>query len=177
MINQLNNDILKAVGVRYAVNPELGHRGVVETEEMCQKTIAKLKWLNENRPRVVLMADSQNKDTHAVMVRALGEKIAYIDMNSAPEIHGMLKETPRGMLSTCITEVRVNKHGFFYVKKPTMDRAFTPEEIGVDWSSFQVSEPFLLPSEYFDSHDELSMVIGDELFPDLANVGVDELRM
>ena len=148
MITQLYNDTLKAVGVRYAVNPELGHKGVVETEEMCQKTIAKLKWLDEKRPRVVLMADPQNKDTHAVMVRALGEKIAYIDMNSAPEIHGMLKETPRGMLSTCITEVRVNKHGFFYVKKPTMDRAFTPEEIGVDWSSFQVSEPFLLPSEY-----------------------------
>ena len=177
MINQLNTDTLKAVGVRYAVNPELGHRGVVETEEMCQKTIAKLKWLDENRPRVVLMADSQNKDTHAVMVRALGEKIAYIDMNSAPEIHGMLKETPRGMLSTCITEVRVNKHGFFYVKKPSMDRAFTPEEIGVDWSIFQVSEPFLLPSEYFDSHDELSMVIEDELFPDLANVSEGELRM
>ena len=177
MINQLNNDILKAVGVRYTVNPELGHKGVVETEEMCQKTIAKLKWLDENRPRVVLMADPQNKDTHAVMVRALGEKIAYVDMNSAPEIHGMLKETPRGMLSTCITEVRVNKHGFFYVKKPTMDRAFTPEEIGVDWSSFQVSEPFLLSGEYFDSHDELSMVIEDELLPDLANVGEDELRM
>lgn len=98
-------------------------------------------------------------------------------MNSAPEIHGMLKETPRGMLSTCITEVRVNKHGFFYVKKPSMDRAFTPEEIGVDWSIFQVSEPFLLPSEYFDSHDELSMVIEDELFPDLANVSEGELRM
>ena len=177
MITQLYNDTLKAVGVRYTVNPELGHKGVVETEEMCQKTIAKLKWLDEKRPRVVLMADPQNKDTHAVMVRALGEKIAYIDMNSAPEIHGMLKETPRGMLSTCITEVRVNKHGFFYVKKPTMDRAFTPEEIGVDWSSFQVSEPFLLSGEYFDSHDELSMVIEDELFPDLANVGVDELRM
>ena len=74
MINQLNNDTLKAVGVRYAVNPELGHRGVVETEEMCQKTIAKLKWLDEKRPRVVLMADPQNKDTHAVMVRALGRK-------------------------------------------------------------------------------------------------------
>ena len=177
MITQLYNDTLKAVGVRYTVNPELGHKGVVETEEMCQKTIAKLKWLDEKRPRVVLMADPQNKDTHAVMVRALGEKIAYIDMNSAPEIHGMLKETPRGMLSTCITEVRVNKHGFFYVKKPTMDRAFTPEEIGVDWSSFQVSEPFLLSGEYFDSHDELSMVIEDELLPDLANVGEDELRM
>ena len=177
MITQLYNDTLKAVGVRYTVNPELGHKGVVETEEMCQKTITKLKWLDEKRPRVVLMADPQNKDTHAVMVRALGEKIAYIDMNSAPEIHGMLKETPRGMLSTCITEVRVNKHGFFYVKKPTMDRAFTPEEIGVDWSSFQVSEPFLLSGEYFDSHDELSMVIEDELLPDLANVGEDELRM
>ena len=68
MITQLYNDTLKAVGVRYAVNPELGHRGVVETEEMCQKTIAKLKWLDEKHPRVVLMADSQNKDTHAVLV-------------------------------------------------------------------------------------------------------------
>ena len=99
MITQLYNDTLKAVGVRYAVNPELGHKGVVETEEMCQKTIAKLKWLDEKRPRVVLMADPQNKDTHAVMVRALGEKIAYIDMNSAPEITWYAQgNTPRHAL-------------------------------------------------------------------------------
>ena len=39
---QLDNDILKAVCVRFIVNPELGRKGVAETEEMCRKTIAKL---------------------------------------------------------------------------------------------------------------------------------------
>lgn len=177
MQEQLNNGILKAVSVRYVVNPELGRKGAVETEEMCQKTIAKLKWLDETRPRLVLMADTQNKDPHAVMIRALGEKVAYVDGHSAPDIRGMLKEASRGMLSTTITDVVVYKHGYFYINKPTIGHAYTPEEIGVDWSNYTISEPFILPNEYFDSHDELSMVIEDELLPDLANVSVEELRM
>jgi len=173
----LNNDILKAVSVRYVVNPELGRKGAVETEEMCQKTIAKLKWLDETRPRLVLKVDLQNKDPHAVMIRALGEKVAYVDRDFAPDIRGMLKEAPRGMLSTTITDVAVYKHGYSFIKKPTIGHAYTPEGIGVDWSNYQITEPFILPSEYFDSHDELSMVIEDELLPDLANVSVEELRM
>jgi len=177
MQEQLNNDILKAVSVRYVVNPELGSKGAVETEEMCQMTIAKLKWLDEKRPRLVLMADSQNKDPHAVMIRALGEKVAYVDKVFAPDIRGMLKKDPRGMLSTTITDVVVNKHGYFFFKKPSFGHAYTPEEIGVDWSNYTINEPFILPREYFDSHDELSMVIEDELFPVLADVSVEELRM
>lgn len=173
----INKDILKAVSVRYIVNPELGHGRVVETEEMCRKTIAKLEWLNKVRPRVVLMADLHNKDKHAVMVRALGEKIAYIDMSQAPEIRGMLKESPNGMLTTTITEVVVKKHGYFFVRKPMIGHAFESEEIGEDWNDYHIDQPFVLPSEYFDSHDELSMVIRDELLPDLANVGAGELRM
>lgn len=177
MPEQLTPDILKALGVRYIVNPELGREGAVETEEMCQKTIARLKWLDEVRPRLVLMADLQNDEPHAVMIRALGQKVAYIDKDYAPDIRGMLKEAPRGILTTTITKVEVYKHGYFFVKKPSIGRAYTPEEIGADWSNYQISELFMLPSEYFDSHDELTMVLEDELFPDLANVSVEELRL
>jgi len=178
MTKPLNTDILKAVSVRYVVNPELERKDAVETEEMCQKTIATLKMLDEVRPRLVLMADPQNKrDPHAVMIRALGEKVAYVEKDFAPDIRGMLKEAPRGMLITTITDVVVYKHGYFHIKKPTIGRAYTPEEIGVDWGNYQISEPFILPNEYFDSHDELTMVIDDELLPDLANVSVEELRL
>lgn len=174
---QFDNDTLKAVGVRFVVNPELGSMGVAETEVMCQKTIAKLQWLNEMRPRCVLVADTHNKDPHAVMVRVMGEKVAYIDRSQAPEIRGMLKETPRGMLSTTITEVNVYGHGYFFLRKPDISKAYTPEEIGVDWSRYQTSEPIMLPSDYFISHDELSMIIFEELLPALSEVGTDELRL
>lgn len=177
MLKELDTDILKAVGVRYVVNPELRRKGAVETEEMCRKTMAKLEWLDVTRPRLVLMADKQNKDPHAVMIRALGEKVAYVDTNLAPDIRGMLKVAPRGMLSTTITDVVVYKHGYFFIKRPTIGHAYTPEEIGVDWTDFTISEPLMLSSEYFDSHDELSMVIEDELLPVLADVSVEELRV
>ena len=174
---QIDNDTLKAVSVRFVVNQELGRMGVTETEEMCQKTIAKLQWLNEMRPRCVLVADTQNKDPHAVMVRALGEKVAYIDRSQAPEIRGMLKETPRGMLSTTITEVNVYEHGYFFLRKPDISKAYAAEEIGVDWSRYQTSEPIMLPTDYFVSHDELSMTIFEELLPTLSEVGTEELRL
>ena len=174
---QIDNDTLKAVSVRFVVNQELGRMGVTETEEMCQKTIAKLQWLNEIRPRCVLVADTQNKDPHAVMVRALGEKVAYIDRSQAPEIRGMLKETPRGMLSTTITEVNVYEHGYFFLRKPDISKAYMAEEIGVDWSRYQTSEPIMLPTDYFVSHDELSMTIFEELLPTLSEVGTEELRL
>lgn len=177
MQEQLDNDILKAVGVRYVANPELGCKGAVETDEMCRRTVARLEWLDRVRPRVVLMADHQNKDPHAVMVRCLGEKVAYLDKSKAPEIRGMLKAAPRGMLTTAITGVVVGPHGYFLVKKPEVSQAYTSEEIGVDWSNYQVSEPVLIPNEYFDSHDELSLVIMTELVPRLAEVSVEELRL
>lgn len=174
---QLYNDTLKAVGVRYIVNPELGHRGVAETDEMRRKTTAWLAWLDETRPRMVLKADPHNKDRHAVMVRALGKKVAYIDRSMAPEIRGMLKQAPHGMLITTVCDVVVGQHGYFFVRKPKLECTYSPEEAGVDWNEYHIAEPFLLPSEYFDSHEELSMVIAEELLPDLANASVEELRM
>lgn len=175
MQQQQNTDILKAVGVRFIVNPELGSPGVVETEEMCRKTVASLDWINTTRPRVVLVADTSNKDKHAVAVRALGRTLAYVDASQAPEIRGMLKATPRGMLTTSVVGVEVYKHGYFYVRKPVVSLPYQAEEIGVDWSQFKTSELILLPDDYFVGHDELSMVLFDELLPDLQNVTVEEL--
>ena len=172
---QLEKDTLKAVSVRFVVNPELGCVGVSETEERCQKTIAKLEWLDRTRPRCVLVADTKNRDPHAVMVRAMGEKIAYLDKNQAAEMRGMLKVTPRGMLTTTITDVCVYEHGYFFLKKPEVSVPYVAEEIGVDWSRYQTQELLLLPDDYFMSHDELSMVLFEELLPDMQAVGTEEL--
>ena len=48
------------MGVRFFANPKLEDRTVLESEEMCRKTIGMLEWLNEKQPIIVMIADLQN---------------------------------------------------------------------------------------------------------------------
>lgn len=168
-------DTIKCVGVRFFANPELEDRTVLETEEMCRKTIGMLEWLKEKRPIIVLVADLQNPDPHCVQVRAMGRAVANVDRDMAPLIRGMLKTSPSGKLITQITDVNVYRHGFFYVKMPTITREFTAEEIGVDWSQWTIEAPLVLPAESFVEEEELNLVIRDVLLPDIANTDIAQL--
>ena len=168
-------DTIKCVGVRFFANPELEDRTVLETEEMCRKTIGMLEWLNEKRPIIVMVADLQNQDPHCVQVRAMGKAVANVDRDVAPMIRGMLKASPSGKLITKITDVNVYKHGFFYVKMPITPKEFTPEEIGVDWSKWTIETPLVLPAESFLEEEELNLVIRDVLLPEIANTDIAQL--
>ena len=174
-MNQPIPNIIKCVGVRFFANPELEDRTVLETEEMCRKTICMLEWLKEKRPIIVMVADLQNKDPHCVQVRAMGKAAANVDRDVAPMIRGMLNASPSGKLITRITDVNVYKHGFFYVKMPIAPKEFTPEEIGVDWSKWTIETPLVLPAESFLEEEELSLVIRDVLLPDIANTDIAQL--
>lgn len=174
-MNQPIPDTIKCVGVRFFANPELEDRTVLETEEMCHKTIGMLEWLNEKRPIIVMMADQHNQDPHCVQVRAMGKVVANVDRDIAPMIRGMLKASPSGKLITQITDVNVYRHGFFYVKMPNMPKEFTAEEIGVDWSQWTSETPIVLPSENFLEEEELSMVLHEVLLPDIASDNTKQL--
>ena len=90
-MNQAIPDTVKCVGVRFFANPELEDRTVLETNEMCRKTIGMLEWLNEKRPIFVMLADLQNQDPHCVQVRAMGKAVANVDRDAAPLIRGIQK--------------------------------------------------------------------------------------
>lgn len=167
-------DTIKCVSVRFFANPELG-RGATETEEMCRRTIEVLEWLKEKQPIIVMMADAQNKDSHCVQLRAMGRAVANVDKDAAPLIRGMLKASPTGKLITQITEVMVYRHGYFYVKMPTVPQEFTAEEIGVDWSRWECDTPLLLPAEIFMQEEELSLVIREVLLPDIEHTDSAQL--
>ena len=174
-MNKLIPDTIKCVGVRFFANPELEDRTVLETEEMCGKTIGVLEWLDEKRPIVVMMADLQNHDPHCVQVRAMGRAVANVDRDAAPMIRGMLKASPSGKLITQIADVNVYRHGFFYVKMPIVPKEFTAEEIGVDWSQWTIETPLVLPAESFLEEEELSMVIREVLLADIASADTEQL--
>ncbi len=174
-MNKLIPNTIKCVGVRFFANPELEDRTVLETEEMCGKTIGALEWLDEKRPIVVMTADQQNHDPHCVQVRAMGRAVANVDRDAAPMIRGMLKASPSGKLITQIADVNVYRHGFFYVKMPIVPKEFTAEEIGVDWSQWTIETPLVLPAESFLEEEELSMVIREVLLADIASADIEQL--
>lgn len=172
-----SNDTFKAVSVRYIVNPELEDKRVLETEEMCLKTIARLEWLRDRKPRLVLMRDRKNRDPHCVIVMAMGQRVANLSKEDALEACGMMAAMGVDRLRCDICEVVVGKHGYFYIRKPECSRPYVCETLGVDWSRWETEEMLLLPEDDLLGMESLSVVIREDLLPCLGEEGVvDELK-
>lgn len=169
-------DILKVSGIRYQLNPELRHKGAIETPEMCERTIQKLKWIDSQRPLCVLLPDAKNMDRNAVLVTIFGERVGYIDKNYAPIVRGMLNATSDCILVATIDSVNVYEHGFFFIRTPSVGNSFVPEEEGEDWSKWKSDEMLMLPDEMFTRCDSLIHLIRCVILPDLQNRGLAEIR-
>ena len=66
---------LQVVGVHYAANPD-DKGDVTDATAREEQTIDLLRWMDAERPRVVLVAEPSNvHDPNAVMVRAAGRKV------------------------------------------------------------------------------------------------------
>lgn len=172
----IDNNTLKTVGVRYAINEGLGHRDEAETDEMVERTISKLEWIKTNRPLCVLVADKGNCDPCAVKVLVMGTKVGYIDRSQAAAVRTMLKSAPRGMLVSQVEKVCVGGHGYFYLRMPEQMPASVSDEVKVDWDRFQSPGLDVLAEDYYEGYEGLSMVIGEILLPRLSETRVDELR-
>lgn len=153
----------KALSVRFVANPELEDRNVLENDAMRQHTIGVLEWLRDRNPKVVLMRDLENHDPNAVMVRAMGKKVAYLCKEDACDAIGLMQAMNCQMLMTQLTRVIVHPHGFFYVVKPHVEVRYDAVPMGADWSVWQQDQPLILPEERFNSAQELSWEIRDLL--------------
>lgn len=102
---------IKIVGVHYAVNTD-HTRPAPETEEMHIRTATFLRGLDEARPCVVLMPEPTNPvDARAVMARARGKRIGYVDKTQLDTVHALLQAGGGGFLRTRIDGVEARKHG------------------------------------------------------------------
>ena len=164
----ISSDVWKAVSVRFYANPELQDGNVLESPEMCQKTIERLKWLKRNPPRLVLMPDKQNKDPHCVMVRALGKRIANLSKEDALEARAMMMAMNTEMLRCDVGKIVASKHGYFWIQKPICMEPVERVELGIDWNKWACEEMLMLPDEDFVKERELYEVIRGDLLPDVV---------
>jgi hypothetical protein len=72
------NYVIKISGVHYAANGDFV-AGRKDTKEDHLRTLEMLKWLEKERPAVVLMAEHTNHiDEHAIVARAMGRRIGRV---------------------------------------------------------------------------------------------------
>lgn len=168
---------IKILGVQFAANPDYKF-GDPETPEMWARTRAMLSELRDMRPRVVLKAEPTNpSDEKAVMARAMGRKIGYVNRDQRDDVRRLLKGSKRGMLVAEVGEVVMDNHGYLYVTLHCEDDAVAEEqEMGFDWQGWHADAPLLPPMEALDAEEEAAFILEEELLPRLAEVNTTELQ-
>ena len=166
-----------ATAVRYFANPSL--RGnAQETPEMEQRTIWVLSGLQAQLPLVVLRLDEQNHyDTQAVVVLEHGRQIAYLAADDAHQCVAEYGERLRVGIPVRVTEVKVEKHGVFWVEKPKMKGASSSAAgaasaaasssaaaslslpAALDWSGWMEPAALALPAAFRQRIESLELII------------------
>ena len=161
-----------ATAVRYFANPSL--RGnAQETPEMEQRTIGVLSGLQARLPLVVLRLDEQNHyDSQAVVVLEHGRQIAYLAADDAHQCVAEYGERLRVGIPVRVTEVRVEKHGVFWVEKPKMKGASSSAvssasafsaslslPAALDWSGWMEPAALALPAAFRQRIESLELII------------------
>lgn len=140
---------IKIVGVHYAVNTD-NTRPAPETEDMHIRTTERLKELDALRPDVVLMPEPSNPvDARAVMARAKGKRIGYVDKTQLDTVHALLQAGGGSFLRTRISEVEARKHGWLHVTlEADAEVPVEPSQSHSDeWNGWTSTLPSIAPDE------------------------------
>lgn len=163
---------LKVVGVHYAANPD-GVGAATDVAAREEQTIDLLRWLDAERPRVVLVAEPSNvHDPNAVMVRAAGRMVGYVVRDQATLALRLLKSGGKGMMCASIAEVEVKRRGNVGIVVRADREAVERTVLGVtqpDWDAWRCDLPALPPCERWLAMEEAEFVLDDLLeHPDEA---------
>lgn len=157
---------LKVVGVHYAANPD-GVGAATDVEAMEERTVEMLRWLDAERPRMVLVAEPSNMyDPNAVMVRAAGRKVGYVVSDQATLALRLLKSGGKGMMCASIAEVEVKRRGNVGIvvraDREAVERTVL-EVMQPDWDAWQCNLPALPPCERWLAMEEAEFVLAELL--------------
>ena len=168
----------KIVGVHYAVNTD-HTRPAPETEEMHIRTATFLRGLDEARPPVVLMPEPSNPvDARAVMARARGKRIGYVDKTQLDTVHALLQAAGGGFLRTCISEVEARKHGWLHVTlEADAEVPVEPAQSHSDeWNGWTCTLPVIAPDEAHFARIEAEAMLDGVLSKYIADAGDGALK-
>lgn len=145
---------LKIKGVHYAVHPDYNpKRGDESTLEMEQRTIERLRELDENRPKVILVPEPDNTvDPKAVRAWCEGNPIGRVDADQTSEAHCLFNDTCH-MAVVQIDFVEVQKRGNFFVKAELSEEALSKKRAVSDrsdiWEGWECEIPkFTIPEAW-----------------------------
>ena len=114
-------------GVHFHVHPNY-RKGQVSTDEMEQRTVARLQELDEARPEIILMLEPDNPvDPKAIRAWCEGAPIGYVAHEDLDKAH-LLFEEEREMVEVQIEFVEVKKRGNFCVKAEVPETTLLKED-------------------------------------------------
>lgn len=159
---------LKIKGVHYAVHSDYNPKnGDVSTEEMEQRTIERLRELDERRPKVILVPEPDNPvDPKAVRAWCEGNPIGRVDADQTSEAHCLFNESCK-MAVVRIDTVEVQQRGNFFVKAELSEEALSrkPSIFGKRdiWKGWKCDIPKFSIPEAWESCRVLEFMIEDIL--------------
>lgn len=158
---------LRIVGLHYAANPTY-RKEMGSVPEMEQHTVEVLRNLDEKRPRVMLLPNPDNDaDPHAVMARAAGQHIGYVEKVDRELFYKLLKMSGKKSLLATIRSVEVEHRGKLCVSLEAEEGA----EGGAcpwqecAWPEWPGGRPLLPPCEEWNVRYEAEYMMDNELWP------------
>ena len=156
---------IRGVGLHYAANPtyknEMGY-----VPEMEQHTLEVLRELDEKRPHVVLIPEPDNSwDPHAVMLRAEGRRIGYVEREDVATFHKLLRYSGKRFLTATIRRVEVEERGKLYLTleaEEGLDRKPAPWD-EYTWPEWDARRPLLPVKEVWMARTEAEFMINELL--------------
>ena len=155
---------LKIKGVHYAVHPDYcPKKGDESTEEMEQRTIEKLRELDEKRPQVILVPEPDNPvDPKAVRAWYEGNPIGRVDADQTSDAYCLFSDTCQ-MAVVKVDSVEVQQRGNFFVKAMVSEEALSRKSSVSDhrdiWKGWKCDIPKLSIPEAWNSCRVLEFMI------------------
>jgi hypothetical protein len=168
---------IRIVGLHYAANPTY-RKEMGTVPEMEKHTVDVLRELDRKRPKVMLMPERDNQwDPHAVMARAKGERIGYVERADQEIMHKLLKGSSKHFLIATIDSVEVEERGNLHVilqAEEEADKADTPWK-ECSWPEWPADRPLLPVREVWNTRYEAEHMI-EMLWPMADSSMTDELE-
>lgn len=169
---------IKVVGLHYAANPTY-RKQMGTVPEMEKHTVDVLRELDRKRPRVMLMPDRDNPfDPHAVMARAAGHHIGYVERIDQALFYRLLKKNGKRFLMGTIDTVEVEERGKLYLTLQAEEGADSDECLWEEcaWTDWAADHPLLPAKEVWLARSEAERMIDEVLWPCDDPQTADELE-
>lgn len=171
--------LLKISGVHYGANGDFV-AGQKDTEEAHMRTLKLLRWLDSERPIVVLAPDTGNHiHSDAIMARARGRRIGRVAMECVEMAWALLRQSGQPMIMARVNKVAIKEHGYVIVTVDSdkLEVAQPPlKSAEIEWRKWMSDLPLLPPSEQLQSELEAAYVLDNVFMPHLEETNIGELK-